>query len=313
MLMDEFDIIETPENVDLQRRLAGIGSRFVAGLLDTLLMAGAVILLVLVSLLFGFGFFTLGRDLADRADQWVLAWLVLLVFLVYWGYFVLFETWMNGQTPGKRYMRIRVVQLEGGGVSFQAVAIRNLLRAADILGVYAVAGLTMFLTKRVQRLGDLAAGTVVISEEVPDYAAQADKKEKLLDEASLVAGRSPAGRDETPGAGDVQQVALRPLEYRLLQNYWLRRDQLSLDARVELLPKLLRPILERLGMTLTEDELTRLEWRVAELLRQSRATEASLVAGRSSRASDERPPASDDKLDEPRRPSVPDEPVQGLP
>jgi uncharacterized RDD family membrane protein YckC len=313
MMMDEFDIIETPENVDLQRRLAGIGSRFVAGLLDTLLMVGVLSLLVLVSLFFGLGLFTLRRDLAGRADQWVLAWLVLLVFLVYWGYFVLFETWMNGQTPGKRYMRIRVVQLEGGGVSFQAVAIRNLLRAVDILGGYAVAGLAMFLTTKVQRLGDLAAGTVVISEEVPDYAAQADKKEKILDEASLVAGCSPAGRDEVPGAGDVRQGVLRPQEYRLLQNYWLRRDQLSLDARVELLPKLLRPILERLGMPPTEDALTTLEWRVAELLRQSRAADASLAAGRSSRAIDEQPTTSDGKLDESRRPSVPDEPAKEQP
>ena len=251
--MDEFDIIETPENVDLQRRLAGIGSRFVAGLLDTLLMVGALTLLVLVSLLFGLGLLPFGRDLAGRAGQWVLAGLFVLVFLVYWGYFVLFETWMNGQTPGKWYMRIRVVQQEGGGLSFQAAAIRNLLRAVDVQGGYAVAGLAMFLTNKVQRLGDLAAGTVVISEEIPDYAAHADKKEKLLDDVTLEA--------VAPGA-----TPLQPHEYRLLRNYWLRRDQLNLAAREELLPKLLRPILERLGTPLTEYTLESLERRVEKLL-----------------------------------------------
>ncbi len=261
-MIDEFDIIETPENVDLQRRLAGIGSRFLAGLLDALLMVAAIIVLVLASLLFGFGLFTFGRELAGRADKWVLAWLFLLVFLVYWGYFVLFETWMNGQTPGKKYMRIRVVQQEGGGVSFPAVVIRNLLRAVDIVGLYAVAGITMFLTKKVQRLGDLAAGTVVISEEVPDYAALADKKAKVLDEAPV----EPVALGATP---------LKPQEYRLLHNYWLRRDQLTLEARAQLLPKLLGPILERLGTPLTEYTLVSLERRVDELMRQAQATHES--------------------------------------
>jgi len=257
-MIDEFDIIETPENVDLQRRLAGIGSRFVAGLLDTLLMVGLVLLLVLAAGLYGFGLFVFGRDLAGRVDKWVLAGLFVLVFLVYWGYFVLFETWMNGQTPGKRYMRIRVVQQEGGGISFQAVAIRNLLRAVDFLGFYAVAGLAMFLTRRVQRLGDLAAGTVVISEEIPDYAAEADRKAKVLDEAP--------GVSTAPGT-----TVLTPQEYRLLHNYWLRRDQLTLEARGQLLPKLLGPVLERLGTPPTQHTLAWLEWRLEDLLRQAQS------------------------------------------
>ena len=232
--MDEFDIIETPENVDLQRRLAGIGSRFVAGLLDALLIVAALLVVMLVSLAFGVSLFAFGADLAHRADAWVLALFILLGFLIYWGYFALFETWMNGQTPGKRYMRIRVVQQEGGAISFNAVAIRNLLRAVDIVGVYAVAGVVMFLTRKVQRLGDLAAGTVVISEEVPDYAAKPDTKATVPEEIP-------------PASAALDAAHLKPQEYRLLYNYWLRRDQLSLEARRQLLPKLLRPILERPG------------------------------------------------------------------
>ena len=204
--MDEFDIIETPENVDLQRRLAGIGSRFVAGLLDTLLIVAALLVVMLVSLAFGVSLFAFGTDLAHRADAWVLALFILLGFLIYWGYFVLFETWMNGQTPGKRYMRIRVVQQEGGAVSFNAVAIRNLLRAVDIVGVYAVAGIVMFLTRKVQRLGDLAAGTVVISEEVPDYAARPDTKATVPDEISPQPAALEATHVEAAGVSPAAQL-----------------------------------------------------------------------------------------------------------
>ena len=256
--MDEFDIIETPENVDLERRLAGIGSRFMAGLLDTLLIAAVLLAIVLAAFGTGAVAFTLNPGALRRAEPWVLAVLILLFFLVYWGYFVLFEMWMNGQTPGKRYMRIRVVQQEGGAISFQAVAIRNLLRMVDFIGLYAVAGVSMFLTRKVQRLGDLAAGTVVISEEVPDYAAKPDTKTTVVDEisASVVA---------------LEATHLKPQEYRLLHNYWLRRDQLSLEARAQLLPKLLQPILERTGTPLEANTLAAMERRVEELMRQARA------------------------------------------
>ncbi len=256
-MMDEFDTIETPENVDLQRRLAGIGSRFLAGLLDTVLIVTALLVLGLLALAFGVSFVTLGAGAARRADAWVLALFFVLLFLIYWGYFVLFETWLNGQTPGKRYMRIRVVQQEGGAISFNAIAIRNLLRAVDMMGLYAVAGVVMFLTRKVQRLGDLAAGTVVVSEEIPDYAAQPDTKATVPDEIP-------------PAPAALEAAQLKPQEYRLLYNYWLRRDQLSLEARAQLLPKLLRPILERTGTPLEANTLPMLERRVEELLRQAR-------------------------------------------
>lgn len=257
-MMDEFDIIETPENVDLQRRLAGIGSRLVAGLLDHLLMAGALLLLVFLLFLFGISLLAYGTSLIRQTDAWVTAFFTLVFFLVYWGYFVLFETWMNGQTPGKRYMRIRVVQQEGGAISFQAIAIRNLVRPVDFLGVYAVGGLVMFLTRKVQRLGDLAAGTVVISEEIPDYAAKADKRAAVMDEIP-------------PAPTSLEAAHLKPAEYRLLYNYWLRRDQLSLEARAQLLPKLLRPVLERSGEPLEGNSLPALERRLEELMRQARS------------------------------------------
>ncbi len=258
-MMDEFDIIETPENVDLQRRLAGIGSRFVAGLLDHLLLGAVLLLVLLVFLLLDYRIFAVSARLARGAEAWAVALLTLLGFLIYWGYFVLFEIWMNGQTPGKKYMRVRVVQQEGGAISFQAVAIRNLVRPVDFLGLYAVAGVTMFFTRKVQRLGDLAAGTVVVSEEIPDYAAKSDRKTTVTEEI-------------LPAPAALEAAHLKPPEYRLLYNYWLRRDQLSLEARRQLLPKLLGPILERTGTPLDDLTLAAMERRVEELMRQVRAT-----------------------------------------
>lgn len=254
--MEEFDIIETPENVDLQRRLAGIGSRFAAGLLDHLLIAALLVVLFLVFLAFHVNLISIGTRAADQAYTLVIAALILIGFAIYWGYFVFFEMVMNGRTPGKRYMKIRVVRLEGGAITFDAIAVRNLLRAADVLGFYGVAGIAMFMTKKVQRLGDLAAGTVVISEEVPDYAAKYDSKQKVF--------------DSTPASATaLASTNLSPQEYRLLHNYWLRREQLTIEARQRLLPQLLRPILERLAVPFPGDSPAVLERQLEELMRQA--------------------------------------------
>jgi len=257
--MDEFDIIETPENVDLQRRLAGIGSRFAAGIIDHLLIALMVAALILVSLAFHVNLIVLGTDMADQVGSVALAALIIVSFLIYWGYFFFFELWMNGRTPGKKSLKIRVVRLEGGPITFDSIAVRNLLRAVDFLGLYSVAGIAMFLTKKSQRLGDLAAGTVVISEDVPDYAAKADKKQKVLDDVAVSGVALAASR-------------LTPQEYRLLHNYWLRREQLTLDARHRLLPQVMGPILTRLGEPVPVDSPAVLEAKLESLILQRAPT-----------------------------------------
>jgi uncharacterized RDD family membrane protein YckC len=257
MSIEELDIIETPENVDLQRRLAGIGSRFLAGLLDSLLIAAMLLVPTIIFLLLDLRHFFLGDSAAEEVEAWIVAMLSVAGFLIYWGYFLFFELWMNGQTPGKKYMRIRVVQQEGRAVSFNSIAVRNLLRAVDAFGVYAVAGIVMFATRKMQRLGDLAAGTVVVSEDIPDYSARQDKKERVLDDMPATA----AVLDETH---------LTPQEYRLLHSYWLRREQLTLEARYALLPKLLRPVLERMGTLPADNSLATLEKCLEEVMSQGR-------------------------------------------
>ena len=258
--MQDFDLIETPENVELRRSLAGIGSRFIAGCLDNLLILLMYLFLFLLFLLVG------GINVFDNvgvsgaAERWALVGIILVAFSIYWGYYAMFEALTNGQSPGKKYMKIRVVQIEGQGISLHSIAIRNLLRVVDGIGFYAVAGIVMFVTMKVQRLGDLAAGTVVISEELPDYSARYDKKKHIVD-------------DQVTTAAALGATGLKPEEYRLLRNYWLRREELSTEAREQLLPQLVRPILHRTGQSWPETSLAAFEEYVGELLAKARNAE----------------------------------------
>ncbi len=256
--MEDFDLIETPENVELQRRLAGIGSRFIAGLLDNLLIALMYLVLFILLLVIGINFTDVG--ISSTSEIWLFAILIIIAFAIYWGYFVLFEMWTNGQSPGKKYVKIRVVQVEGGGISFSSIAIRNLLRAVDAIGFYAIAGIVMFITKKVQRLGDLAAGTVVVSEELPNYSSRYDKKKQILDNEAITSVA-------------LEATGLKPEEYRLLHNYWLRRKDLNIEARRQLLPQLIRPILNRMGHSLPHESLEVLEEYVEGIITKAKSAE----------------------------------------
>jgi len=254
--MQEFDYIETPENVELQRSLAGIGSRFCAGLLDALILIALLsvmaLMLILMSLLSLSSF-----DVVSEGGWMAIAFMILLLFAVYWGYFVFFELRTNGQSPGKKRLKIRVVKEGGGAITFGDVAIRNLLRAVDGLFFYAVAGVAMFVSNKAQRLGDLAAGTVVVSEQVADYRSRTDSRGKRQQE-------------EEASAEGLRATGLQPDEYRALANYYSRRADLSLEARTRLLPRLLEPVLKRSNVQLPDMTLETLEQYLHVLLQAAR-------------------------------------------
>ena len=150
-------------------------------------------------------------------------------------------------------MNIRVVQQEGQGVSFSSVAIRNLIRAVDGLGMYSVAVISMFITQKVQRLGDIAAGTVVISEEMPEYSASYDKKNTVtIDHFDDKNNNNPYG--------------LTDEELSILRNYWSRRNEFDLDTRERLISKLLLPIAERLNLEIRDHTVISLEHYLKEML-----------------------------------------------
>ena len=155
--------IQTPEGVDLQLTLAGVGSRFASAIVDFLIQAA--LLLALGFLLLGGA--ALGAGGISGAGTLVAVYFV-ASFLVFVGYDITFEVLNSGQTPGKRMNGLRVVRSAGQPVNFVTSTIRNVLRLVDWLpATYAVGVLAILVTARNQRLGDLAAGTIVVRARQP--------------------------------------------------------------------------------------------------------------------------------------------------
>lgn len=155
MVFEDRLTIDTPEGVPLELTLAGLGSRFAAALIDYLI-EGVILGALLLVLGYGAGLGPGSDALADAA--WFLG-----VFALFWGYNIAFEVLNSGRTPGKALNRIRVVLESGAPEPFAPSAVRNVMRIIDILpGTYLVGVISILVTSRNQRVGDLAAGTLVI-------------------------------------------------------------------------------------------------------------------------------------------------------
>jgi uncharacterized RDD family membrane protein YckC len=168
IIVDSFDQlrIDTPEQIALELPLAGIGSRFLAIAIDTLIQ---VALYLIAAFIFIFAL-PLGSSVWMFLPRMIgPAMAVFILFAVYWGYFAIFEILWKGQTPGKRYAGIRVIKESGRPINaFEAVG-RNLMRAADGLpGFYGVGVVCMMCNSQSRRLGDFVAGTVVVHEKPTD-------------------------------------------------------------------------------------------------------------------------------------------------
>jgi uncharacterized RDD family membrane protein YckC len=201
--------IETPEQVALEFPLAGVGSRFLALSIDMLVQIaiGAAVLAAV------WGTWSLLGDAAAGRGPWFLAVLVVTVFLLFYGYFMAFEAFWHGQTPGKRLIGLRVLSVTGRPVRIEEAILRNLLRVIDQLpGVYAIGIVTMLISARHQRLGDLAAGTVVVHE-------------KALALPVLTVAQPAAGTVWSGGAG------LSDAELLLAETFLQRRHELTPDVR----------------------------------------------------------------------------------
>ena len=162
--MDSFDQlnIDTPEQIALELPLAGIGSRFLAIAIDTLIQFALYFLVALIFL------FTIpvGSSMLMFLPKLVgPAVAIFILFAIYWGYFAIFETIWKGQTPGKKYAGIRVIKESGRPINaFEAIG-RNLMRAVDGMpGIYGVGLVCMMCNQQSRRLGDFVAGTVVVHE-----------------------------------------------------------------------------------------------------------------------------------------------------
>jgi uncharacterized RDD family membrane protein YckC len=163
---EEVLIIETPERVPLHFALASIGNRFLACALDHAVQILVMVVIVLAGLIIANASSgTLERAIAG-APKWVYAVMIILGFLTFFGYFAFFEWLWSGQTPGKRWLRLRVIREDGRPITFWEAAVRNLLRTLDMMPApfYSIGLICVFMNGRDQRVGDMVAGTVVVRE-----------------------------------------------------------------------------------------------------------------------------------------------------
>lgn len=180
---EETLIIETPERVPLAFSLASIGNRFIAVAIDHFIQYVVIIALVWIMLaILGISLFqddgTSVGDVFLDAPKWAIAIMIIALFLVFAGYFAFFEWWWDGQTPGKRLMKLRVIREDGRPITLWEAIARNLLRIFDaipgfVVPIYSVGLIMVFANKRDQRVGDIFSGTVVIRErtdEAPTFA-----------------------------------------------------------------------------------------------------------------------------------------------
>lgn len=156
---DEFLNIDTPENVIFGYEVVGIGSRFMAALVDTLIIVLLqIVAIVGMQFVFGDAFGDLGNVLIGIY--------ILLSFALLWGYYIFFEMRWNGSSPGKRTVNLRVIRRDGTPITLSESIIRNFVRLVDFLPfAYGIGIISMFIDGHSRRLGDLAASTLVVREQ----------------------------------------------------------------------------------------------------------------------------------------------------
>jgi uncharacterized RDD family membrane protein YckC len=223
-LLDGTHAVLTPEYVEFRFTLAGLASRFLAWLLDALIvLAGTAALLTGLSLLM------------VVFPGFASALAIVLYFLVDWGYGIALETAWSGQTVGKRALGLRVIQSSGVRIGFYHAALRNLARPVDRLPLlYLVGGVTALLSGSHQRLGDMLAGTIVV-------------RERRLKVPSAIG--IPAGEGLLADPLFVSRVKRLSAEAReLVLSAVLRREELRMEARLRLFSALGTKLQELLAM-----------------------------------------------------------------
>lgn len=209
-MLDTIRVAETPEGVELKLTCAGFYIRGIAWLIDALIQGAVVILFIL--LLPSLGNFGMGL-------------LFIVMFLLNWLYPVFFEIYMQGQTPGKKVMKIQVLLLDGTMVNWGASLLRNLLRTVDFLPSFYALGVTvMLLSRDFRRLGDLAANTIVVY------------KRELL-EKKIIARAEPIAPEMLLSASEQQTIV----------NYAERLGEFS-PERAEELASIAKPLLKELQL-----------------------------------------------------------------
>ena len=223
--------VHTPDGVELHMPLAGVGSRVMAGLVDVLLLG--LLWGVIAIVMFG----TLASW--DVASAFGMALFVLFIFASFWGYGIVCELLMEGRTPGKKAMGLRVIREDGLPVGMREIWLRNLLRMADLQpGLsYGVGICWMIFDKKDRRLGDLVAGTIVV-------------RESLVTSRTTRAGAAWAARAEQGRAHQGVKLPggmMQAKQLDLIEQFLTRLPDLPEERRSELASRVLHPVLDILG------------------------------------------------------------------
>ena len=231
--------------------LAGIGSRFIALLVDTLILLACLFVLGLL-------FWVIQPAMvafSALSYQWAFALVTLVVFLLNWGYFTLFEAFWNGRTPGKRVAKIRVIQRSGRPIGFFESLARNLVRSVDqvpgipgVFGIYAVGVITMFVTRQHQRLGDLAAGTLVVRDREQDATPGNDLSTRTFT-AQIFSAPAPPPEPHMLVSLPAEGIArLSSTDLEVLEGFFARRLDMPLATRQALAERIAAAIRAKSGL-----------------------------------------------------------------
>ncbi len=210
--------------------MAGVGSRGVALLIDSLIQGGVLLVILLIGALAG-GILARVRN----AGVWAFALLVAAGFLLYYGYFILFEIFWNGQTPGKRKTGLRVIKDNGRRLTVLETIARNLLRIVDQMpGFYAVGITVSLMNARNKRVGDLVAGSLVMRE-----TSESETRPLWIDAQSVALGepRAPLGAE-----------GLSEEDVILIESFLQRRYQLDQGIRWRMADEIFRRIQSKLTL-----------------------------------------------------------------
>ena len=219
--------VETPEQIRINYSVAGIGSRFYAALVD---------IAVLIPLICIGAYVTIRAqlDLDENFGNWLVAITGIAIFALIWGYYMVFEITMNGQSPGKRALGLRVIKAQGYPISFSDSAIRNLVRIIDFLPFFYGTGLVVMLfNENWQRLGDLAAGTLVVKENA--VASPNPVHPPTIQKSNFVY------------ADWIQPAQVTDAELAAIREYLVRRRTLPLPRRSKLAYTLGDSIAQKMG------------------------------------------------------------------
>lgn len=223
--------LQTPESVELEFTLAGIGNRSYALIIDYLILGLTILLISIIGYFVAFQLdpaSIFGLD-SNRLAQWAIAIQSITTFAIYAGYFVILETLWQGQTPGKKWTKIRVICDNGKPERLPQAILRSLLRPVDdflFAGVFFI-----IFSRQEKRIGDLVAGTIVIQDEQASKSTNFD----ISPEAEELALQLKI---------EAEIVNLSPEDFATIRDFLQRRKNIMLEYQHKLGRKLAEQVQE---------------------------------------------------------------------